>query len=182
MYMNDIHTLSDKFSLISYADDTTLISPLCSFDHCCHKDMYYVSTMINLQLTKISDWLAVNKLPLNAAKTTFMLFHNYQNMINEDDIHNLTINETVIERVTKFIFFFFWGGGLTMKEFMNWNSQSSKISTMISRTLGVMSRLKCYVPSSALKLMYSSLIISHLQFVMTSQGFEFERLSNYKSV
>ena len=61
--------------------------------------------MINVELTKISDWLAVNKLSLNAAKTKFMLFHNYQKIINEDDIPHLTINDTVIERVTEFNFF-----------------------------------------------------------------------------
>ena len=170
--MNDIHTVSDKFSFILYADDTTLISPLCSFSHCSHNDMNYVSTMINLELTKISDWLAVNKLSLNAAKTKFMLFHNYQKIINEDDIPHLTINDTVIERVTEFNFL-----GLTINEFMNWNSHSSKISNKISRTLGVMNRLKRYLPFSALKLMYSSLILSHLQFAITSWGFEWGRLS-----
>ena len=172
IYMNDIHTVSDKFSFILYADDTTLISPLCSFSHCSHNDMNYVSTMINVELTKIYDWLAVNKLSLNAAKTKFMLFHNYQKIINEDDIPHLTINDTVIERVTEFNFL-----GLTINEFMNWNSHSSKISNKISRTLGVTSRLKRYLPFSALKLMYSSLILSHLQFAITSWGFEWERLS-----
>ena len=81
IYLNDIHTVSDKFSFILYADDTTLISPLFSFSHCSHNDMNYVSTMINLELAKISDWLAVNKLSLNAAKTKFMMFHNYQKII-----------------------------------------------------------------------------------------------------
>ena len=97
IYMNDIHTVSDKFSFLLYADDTTLISPLCSFSHCSHNNMNYVSTMINLELTKIFDWFAVNKLSLNAAKTKFMLFHNYQKCINEDDIPHLTINDTVID-------------------------------------------------------------------------------------
>ena len=32
IYMNDIHTASDKFDMILYADDTSLISPLCSFN------------------------------------------------------------------------------------------------------------------------------------------------------
>ena len=117
--MNDIHTVSDTFSFILYADDTSLISPLCSFSHCSHNDMNYVSTMIHLELTKISDWLAVNKLSLNAAKTKFMLFHNYQKNINEDDIPHLTINYTVIERVTEFNFL-----GLTINEYMNCNSHS----------------------------------------------------------
>ena len=171
IYMNDIHTVSDKLSFIWYADDTKLISPLCSFSHCCHNDMNHASTMINLELTKISDRLAVNKLSLNAAKTKFMLFHNYQKIINED-IPHLTINDTVIERVTEFNFL-----GLTINEFMNLNSHSSNISNKISRTLGVMNRLKRYLQFSALKLIYSSLILSHLQFAITSWGFELERLS-----
>ena len=174
--MNDIHAVSDKFSFILYADDTTLISPLCSFSHCSHNDINYVSTMINLELTKIFDWLAVNKLSLNAAKTKFMLFHNYQKCINEDDIPHLTINDTVIERVTEFNFL-----GLTINEFMNWNSHSSQISNKISRTLGVMNRLKRYLPFSALKLMYSSLILSHLQFSITSWGLNGKDYQNYKN-
>ena len=66
--------------------------------------MDYVSIMINIELSKISDLLAVNKLSLNIAKTKFMLFHNYQKTINEDDIPHLTINDTIIERVTEFNF------------------------------------------------------------------------------
>ena len=61
IYMNDIHTVSDTFSFILYADDTTLISPLCSFNHCSHNDMNYVSTMINLELTKISCCFIITK-------------------------------------------------------------------------------------------------------------------------
>ena len=104
--MNDIHIVSQQFTFILYADDTTLISPLCSFIHSSQSDMDYVSTMINIELSKISDWLAVNKLSLNTAKTKFMLFHNYQKTINEDDIPHLTINDTIIERVIEFNF---WG-------------------------------------------------------------------------
>ena len=40
-----------------------------------------------------------------------------------------------------------------------------------------MSRLKRFVPLSAMKLMYRSLILSHLQFAITSCGLEWERLS-----
>ena len=40
-----------------------------------------------------------------------------------------------------------------------------------------MNRLKGYLPLSAMKRMYCSLIFSHLQFAITSWGFECERLS-----
>ena len=78
---------------------------------------------------------------LNTAKTEFMLFHNYQNAFNEDDIPHLTINDIIIERVTEFNF---WGH--TINEFMNWDSHALNISNRITRTLGVMNRLKRYLP------------------------------------
>ena len=59
----------------------------------------------------------------------------------------------------------------------NWNSHTQKIVNKISRTLGVMNRLKRYLPISAMKLMYDSLILSHLKFGITNWGFEWDRIS-----
>ena len=130
-----------------------------------------MSYLINLELSKISDWLAVNKLSLNVDKTKFMIFHNHQKVIQIHDIPCLEINNTVVERVTEFNFL-----GLTINEFMNWSSHSSKIANKISRTLSIMNRLKRYLPTSAMKLMCDSLELSHLQFGITCWGFEWERI------
>ena len=170
--MNDIHTVSDNLNFILYADDTTLSSPMCSFTRGCDGNIDIVSTLINSELNKIADWLAVNKLSLNVQKTKFMIFHYRQRVLTENDIPCLMINNTLIERVTEFNFL-----GLTVNEYMNWNSHTQKIANKISRTLGVMNRLKRYLPISAMKLMYDSLILSHLQFGITSWGFEWDRIS-----
>ena len=127
--------------------------------------------MVNLELSKISDWLAVNKLSLNAQKTKFMIFHNYQKVITANLIPELVICDTRIERVTSFNFL-----GLTINEYMTWSDHSAKIANKISRTLGVMNRLKRFLPFSVMKLMYDSLILSHLQFGITCWGFESNRL------
>ena len=42
--------------------------------------------------------------------------------------------------------------------------------------LGVMNRLKRYLPMAAIKLMYDSLILSHLQFGITCWGFDWNRI------
>ena len=89
----------------------------------------------------------------------------------DDDIPKLIINDSVIERVREFNFL-----GLTINESLNWSSHCSKIANRISRTLGVMNRLKRYLPFSALKLMYDSLILPHLQFGITCWGFETSRI------
>ena len=77
IYMNDIYLVSDKFSSILYADDTTLDSPITSFDIVtdgCKFNKEALSENINAEIKLITDWLAVNKLSLNAKKTKFMFF------------------------------------------------------------------------------------------------------------
>ena len=101
-----------------------------------------------------------------------MIFHNYQKVMTDCDIPQLEINNTPIERVTEFNFL-----GITINEFMNWGSHSVKIANKICRSLGVMNCLKRYLPLSALKIMYDSLILSHIQFGITCWGFEWGRLA-----
>ena len=60
--------------------------------------------MVDLKSTKNSHWIAVNKLFLNAAKTTFMRLDNYETFVDEDHISYLTIDDIVNERVTEFNF------------------------------------------------------------------------------
>ena len=157
--------MSNKLDFILYADDTTLSSHLCSFTHAENGNVNYISHMINAELTKISDWLAVNKLSLNASKTKFMVFHSYQRTLAENDIPQLMINNIIIGKVNEFNFL-----GLTINEFLNWRSHSAKIANKISRTLGVMNKLKRYLPFSAMKLMYDSLVLSQLQFGISCWG------------
>ena len=58
--MNDIYTVSDDSNFVLYTDDTTLSSPMCSFSSGCDGDIERVVILINLELNKIADWLAVN--------------------------------------------------------------------------------------------------------------------------
>ena len=64
----------------------------------------------------------------------------------------------------------------SINEHLTWKSRAAKVAKKISRTLGVMNRLKRYLPLSALKTMYNSLILSQLQFGITRWGFEWNRI------
>ena len=74
VYINEMHTISNKFYFISYADDTTLISNISKFK--------FDDITSNAELIKISNWVAVNKLSLNAKKCHSMLFHHRQKNCN----------------------------------------------------------------------------------------------------
>ena len=56
IYMNDIHEASDKFHAVLYADDTSLVEPLCTFDTTSknkHLNKTRISESINLELQAI---------------------------------------------------------------------------------------------------------------------------------
>ena len=145
IYMNDIATVTNKFHFTLYADDTSLIEPICTFTTGTNKNSE-TSDAINTELNLITDWLCLNKLSLNAKKTKMMIFHHRQKNISKIDLQ-LFINNTRIDQVKEFDFL-----GITIDECMTWNSHVNKISGKISRVNGVLSRLKRFVPSNTLKM------------------------------
>ena len=90
---------------------------MCSFTRAYNGDIGLVSILINSELDKIDDWLAVNKLSLNVQKTKVMIFHYRQRIITGNDTPRLMMNITLIEQVTEFNFL-----GLTVNEYMTSNS------------------------------------------------------------
>ena len=101
-----------------------------------------------------------------------MLFHFRQRILRDCDLPKIRIHEIDIERVDEFDFL-----GLTINENMTWNYHIRKISNKIYRVVGIMNRLKHVLPQSALKLMYDSLINSHLQFCTTAWGYQCNRVT-----
>ena len=52
-----------------------------SYTGCWPCDVNYVTSMLNLELAKIFEWLGVNKLSLDTAKIKFVLLRNYQSVL-----------------------------------------------------------------------------------------------------
>ena len=179
IYMNDIHIASKQFNFILYADDTNMISPMCSFSSQIalqSNSMTQLSHNINVELNNIQEWLSINKLSLNVKKTKFMIFHYRQRNI-DNLILNLQISSEKIERVAEFNFL-----GLTVDENLNWNAHIQKASNKISRTLGVMCRLTNFLPLHVLRILYNSLILPHLQYGILTWEFCLGRLEKLQKL
>ena len=73
IYMNDISVVSSKFSFILHADDTTMVSSMCTFTDTSSQDGSTMSNKITDEIVKVSDWLSHNKLSLNVFRTKFIL-------------------------------------------------------------------------------------------------------------
>ena len=170
IYMNDIAKVTDKFHFTIYADDTTLISPICTFSINNVKDYVTISQNINSELKVITDWLALNKLSLNAKKTKMMVFHYHQKKITDMKLA-LFINRTKIEQVKEFCFL-----GVVFDECLTWKPHVQKIGSKISIANGTLNRLKKFVPQEILKIIYNSLILPHLNFGILLWGHNSKRI------
>ena len=168
IYMNDIPYSSDFFQFLLFADDTSLKTfintKLPNFS------VNETSNIINGEIQKVHDWLAVNKLSLNVKKTKFMVFYTSNKNITPF-IPSLKIGGKSIERVQDFNFL-----GLTINEKMSWKSHVNKISNKVSKYVGVLNRLKRYLPGHILKIIYVSLIQSNLNYALMAWGFNCGRL------
>ena len=171
IYMNDIQNASLLFEAILYADDTNLISPLSVF-RTQSADISLTSENLNKELSLIFDWFSVNKLSLNPKKTCFMIFHFPQKKLLANEIPSLKINNVPITRVNEFNFL-----GLHITDRLQWNSHINKVANKISKTLGVMYRIKRTVTSDILKLIYNTLIAPHLNYAILCWGFCTTRLT-----
>ena len=167
--MNDIPNSSDWFKFISFADNTSLINS-CNLS-LSQNDASIVDN-INIELSKIYEWLAVNKLSLNISKTKFRIFHHPNKKIRNIQIK---INDIDIERVADFCFL-----GLTINEHLTWKTHIDKISSKVSKFNGILNKLKHFLPHQVLRSLYCSLIQSQINYCILAWGFDHNKLEKYQ--
>ena len=107
--------------MMMYADDKTIY---------CNIDQNVSDEVIKMELSKVSQWLAANKLSLNVAKTKFMAFHMHQKAVTYPDLY---LNSNKIERVTQFNYLC-----LSLQANLSWNKHICHISLKVSKTIGIL--------------------------------------------
>ena len=150
IYVNDIKNATQHFNIIQYADDTSLISSSCD------------SVLINDELSKVQQWLILNKLSLNITKTKYMVFSPRSKKIQ---LPNLTLNNTPIEHVNQFDFL-----GVVLDENVKWDKHINKVGNKINRNIGLISKLKYYLSVHTLKTLYNSLILRYFNYGILAWG------------
>ena len=162
IYINDIVYASRLLQEILFADDTSLTSTLSAFYVYKPKnanDIVIISNSINIELTKITDWLKINKLSLNEDKTKYMIFHSTQRKMELYNSLIIKMNNQIIKRVKTFNFL-----GIILNEHLTWTDHVAHLSQKITPVIGLLRRLKKQLPVSILKIIYSSLILSRLHY------------------
>ena len=120
LYINDIYNSPKKFNFYLFADDTNLLYA--------DKSLRSLENTVNTELSNVSKWLMVNKLSLHVSKSNFVIFRPYQKKIDykvDLKIYDFCLNSHVSN--------------------LSWEYHIAYMATKISRSLGILARLRHFV-------------------------------------
>ena len=154
IYVNDLPNISDKLRFFLFADDTNIY-----YDS---EDLIELEKTVNQELRKLTQWLNINRLALNVSKTNFVIFR-----ANKKVYHNVTLvlNRKAIEQKDHVKYL-----GVLMDEHLNWKKQISNVTKKISRGIGLLAKLRCYLDPKLLRNIYFSIVYSHLSYGIEAWG------------
>ena len=99
-----------------------------------------IETVINTELKRVSTWLRLNKLSLNADKTELIFFHFKQHALSYDSI-SIQFNYTKLTHVDNVKYL-----GMYIDKHLSWNFHIFQLSKKLSRANGILSKLRHSVP------------------------------------
>ena len=149
LYINDITTVSNLFSPILYADDTTLLSN--------HSNYEILLQTINNELPKLFKWTVANRLSLNVDKTFAMLFSNRRQNINNDlsiMFNNIPVK---FKKSEEFL-------GLIVDEEVKFAEHTRFVCSKLSKAVGIIYKLRDYVPLGSLIGLYYNLAYPYILY------------------
>ena len=157
LYVNDITNTSNVLEFVLFADDTTITYS--------HSDIISKFDMINSELQEVTNWFKANKLSVNASKTNYMLLGTNHKLSRLDENASIILDNTHLKRVndTKFL-------GVTIDENLNWTNHIETISKNISRGVGIINKLKHFVPEGVLYSLYCTLILPYINYGIIAWG------------
>ena len=153
IYVNDLPSIFKHSKCLLYADDTTVF-----YDH---PDLEVLCNHLSLDMELICDWFTANKLVVNEDKTKFLVFTN----INIPIDTSIVINNVQIP-VTNFHNFL----GVIIDKTLSFTYHIDLVSNKISKTIGILYKIKDFVPINILRIIYMSLIQSYLSYGVSAWG------------
>ena len=123
----------------------------------------------NDELLKLYDWLTVSKLTLNAKKSNYVIFRPYQKRLS----HSISIKffdnklNTFVSLEQKSCAKYL---GIYFDENLSWKFHINLICSKISKTVGIIAKLRHYVRRKILLAPYSSLILPYISFRLSAWG------------
>ena len=131
LYINDIYNSSKVLDFHLFAVDTSILFA--------DKSLNTIEQKVNYEMKNVSEWLLANKLSLNVSKSNFLIVRPHKN----NRIINLKINDENLkqEAFSKYL-------GVLIDEKLNWKQHINQLNTKISKSIGILYKLRYLVPKA----------------------------------
>ena len=133
------------------------------------KSFKSLETVVNKELGCVCDWLLANKLTLNIKKSNYVIFHPHQKKTGIDmnlkvfDNEHKTLKNLERKNFVKYL-------GVLIDNNLSWKHHIDYIALKISKTIGIISRLRHFIPTSILLDIYRSLIHLYISYRLSVWG------------
>ncbi len=149
-YIDDVTNAVSKSDIILYADDTALFcSGTCVGD---------IERALSDDMKSVARWLDDNKLTLNVGKTKSMLFGTPA-MLKSSSGLTLQHGGRDIEQVDDFKYL-----GVVLDSRLTFEAHISGLAKKISSRLGVLGRVRKYLPQDLRVMLYNTLVLPHFEY------------------
>ena len=161
IYINDLLTILPKENIISYADDTVMLSMGSTWEQTQNK--------MNKLLNEVSPWIALNELSLNLKKTVFMVLGIYSNSVPNN--LKIFIGNKEIERVyhTKYL-------GIIIDSNMKWDKHIEYIAKRTRYLLFVFNKLRPILETKHLITLYYAFFNSLANYAIIAWGWAYNNV------
>ena len=155
IYINDLHSTIDFCTTRHFADDTSLLIK--------NKSLKQLKKQLNLDLRNLCKWLKSNKISLNVSKTKLIIFRHPNKSINYDLKIKIDGKKLIPSEYVKYL-------GIVIDEHLNWGEHIDNIAGRLSRTVGMLSKIRHYVNESTLRMIYYGIFSSILTYAAQIWG------------
>lgn len=155
LFINDLPRLNLNGKARLFADDTALFYP--------NKDIHSIITLMEKDLQTLNQYFNANLLSLNPSKTKYMIFRSIRRLEPEHDDPRL--GPTVIEKVNCFKYL-----GIQLDPILSWINHIKVVEKRVSSYLGILWRVRLFVPRKILLKYYFAYIHSQLNYLISVWG------------
>ena len=155
IYINDLHRAIEFSTTRHFADDTNLLIK--------NKSLKQLKKRLNYDLRNLCNWLKSNKISLNASKTKLIIFRHPNKNINYDLKVKIDGKKLLPSKYVKYL-------GVLIDQHLSWSNHIDKIAGKLSRSVGMLSKIRHYVNEPTLRMIYYGIFSSTLTYAAQVWG------------
>ena len=149
IYINDLHTCIKYARTYHFADDTNLLT--------FNSSLKKLNKQVNTDLTLLVNWLRSNKISLNTKMTELIIFKSKTKQITKRLNFRISGQRLTPVNCIKYL-------GVKIDQNLYFSSHIADLTLKLSRSNGMLAKIRHYVNKETLLSIYHAIFSSHLMY------------------